>query len=290
MSVNKRRWLRGKQIYKLTSQPHLFEIGTSIDNKLQICQSLILDGAGQVVLVRWNLQGPQRRPLFRLNFQFHNFLIISHRDNRWWGKLNVDSVTQKVTLQLLDLALERWQNKKVLFNEKFPGRYRIWFGGKKTGMWLCVKKSGSFVEWKLFQKKGNVVLWWSWGSFVDQPVRVTTEELPSHQTLHQLMKPFWKICQNKNILNVNNEIVLHPWDNLRNFPSGASFIEARPKKLERDCDCSLLHTCYSLHCCPQVLLSLILENLFPLVDCLLLFLPWADFILEKLQHPCYIPF
>ena len=161
---------------------------------------------------------------------------------------------------------------------------------KKTGMWLCVKKSGSFVEWKLFQKKGNVVLWWSWGSFVDQPVRVTTEELPSHQTLHQLMKPFWKICQNKNILNVNNEIVLHPWDNLRNFPSGASFIEARPKKLERDCDCSLLHTCYSLHCCPQVLLSLILENLFPLVDCLLLFLPWADFILEKLQHPCYIPF
>ena len=84
MSVNKRRWLRGKQIYKLTSQPHLFEIGTSIDNKLQICQSLILDGAGQVVLVRWNLQGPQRRPLCRLNFQFHHFLIVSHRDNKIW--------------------------------------------------------------------------------------------------------------------------------------------------------------------------------------------------------------
>ena len=76
MSVNKRRWLRGKQIYKLTSQPHLFEIGTSIDNKLQICQSLILDGAGQVVLVRWNLQGPQRRPLCRLNFQFHLIIYL----------------------------------------------------------------------------------------------------------------------------------------------------------------------------------------------------------------------
>ena len=157
MSVNKRRWLRGKQIYKLTSQPHLFEIGTSIDNKLQICQSLILDGAGQVVLVRWNLQGPQRRPLCRLNFQFHHFLIVSHRCNKIWEGGEENSMSTRLHRKShCSSWIWPWRGdkiKKVLFNEKFPGRYRIWFGGKKQGCGYVSKSQDHLLSENFSRRK-----------------------------------------------------------------------------------------------------------------------------------------